>query len=48
METPKIGNLLNGSDNENSKLATEKWHVIDSESKGNYSQDDPIKFLRKS
>ena len=48
METPKIGNLLNGFDNENSKLATEKWCVIDSESKGNYSQDDPIKFLRKS
>ena len=48
METQKIVNLLNGSDNENSKFATKKWYVIDSESKGNYSQDDPIKFLTKS
>ena len=37
METQKIVNLLNGSDNENSKFATKKWYVIDSESKGNYS-----------
>ena len=37
METQKIINLLNGSDNENSKFATKKWYVIDSESKGNYS-----------
>ena len=48
METQIIVNLLNGSDNENSKFATKKWYVIDSESKGNYSQDDPIKFLTKS
>ena len=25
METKKIVNLLNGSDNENSKFATKKW-----------------------
>ena len=31
METQKIVNLLNGSDNENSKFATEKWYIIDSE-----------------
>ena len=48
METQKIVNLLNGTDNENSKFATKGWYVIDSESKGNYSQDDPIKFLTKS
>ena len=36
METQKIVNLLNGSDNENSKFATKKWY-IDNESKGNYS-----------
>ena len=48
METQKIVNLLNGSDNENSKFATKKWYVIDSESKGNYSHPDPIKFLTKS
>ena len=39
METQKIVNLLNGSDNENSKFATKKWYVIDSESKGNYSHE---------
>ena len=48
METQKIVNLLNGSDNENSKFATKKWYVIDSESKGNYSHENPIKFLTNS
>ena len=44
METQKIVNLLNDSDNENSKFATKRWYVIDSDSKGNYSKDHPIKF----
>ena len=48
METQKIVNLLNGSDNENSKFATKKWYIIDSESKGNYSNENPIKFLTSS
>ena len=48
METQKIVNLLNGSDNENSKFATKKWNIIDSESKGNYSHENPIRFLTKS
>ena len=48
METQRIVNLLNGSDNENSKFATKRWYVIDSESKGKYSHHDPIKFLTKS
>ena len=48
METQKIINLLNSSDNENSKFATKKWYIIDSESNGNYSHHNPIKFLTKS
>ena len=48
METQKTINLLNGSDNENSKFATKKWYFIDSESKGNYWHPNPIKFLTKS
>ena len=48
METQKIVNLLNGSDNEYSKFPTKIWYVIDSESKGKYSHHDPIKFLTKS
>ena len=48
METQKIVNLINGSDNENSKFATIKWYVIDSESQGNYSHENPIKFLTNS
>ena len=48
METQKIVNLLNGSDNENSRFATKKWYIIDSESNGNYSQNDQIKFLTRS
>ena len=48
METQKIVNLLNGSDNEYAKFATKKWYVIDSESKGVYSHENPIKFLTSS
>ena len=48
METQKIVNLLNGSDNENSKFATKKWYVIDTEPNGTYSHHDPITFLTKS
>ena len=48
METQKIANLLNGSENDNSKFATKKWYIIDSESNGSYSQNDEIKFLIRS
>ena len=48
METQKIVNLLNSPGNEYSKFATKKWYVIDSESKGVYSNSNPIKFLTKS
>ena len=39
---------MNSSENEFPKFATRKWYVIDSESKGSYSHDNPIKFLTKS
>ena len=48
METQKIVNLLNNTENEYSKFATKKWYIIDSESKGNYSHENPIKFLTNS
>ena len=48
METQKIVNLLNGSDNDKSRFATKKWYIIDSESKGNYSTDEEITFLTRS
>ena len=48
METQKIINLLNSSDNRNSKFATKKWYIIDNELKGNYSHHNPIKFLTSS
>ena len=48
METQKIVNLLSDSDNENSKFASKKWYIIDSETKGNYSTDEEIKFLTRS
>ena len=47
METQKIINLLNGSDNENSKFATKNWCIIEYESKGIYSHHNPITFLTK-
>ena len=45
MKTQKIINLLNDSSNEESKFATKKWYVIDSQTtKGKYKQGDTIKF----
>ena len=48
MKTQKAENLFNSSDNEFSKLATKKWYIIGSETKGEYLNHDPIKFLTKS
>ena len=45
METQKVVNLLNNSENEYSKFKTKKWYIIESESKGVYSHENPIKFL---
>ena len=45
METQKMINLLNDSSNGESKFATKKWYVIDSQTtKGKYKQGDTIKF----
>ena len=44
----KTANVLIGSNNDNSKCTTKKWYVIDSESKNNYSKDEPIKLLNRS
>ena len=48
METQKIVNLLNSTENEYSKFATKKWYVIDSDSKGVYSHENEIKFVTSS
>ena len=48
METQKTVNLLNSSENKFSKFPPRKWYVINSESKGNYSHESPIKGLKKS
>ena len=48
METQKTVNLLNSSENEYLKFATKKWYSIDSDSKGNYSHENLLKFLTKS
>ena len=48
MKKQKIVNFLNSSENEYSKFATKKWYIIDSEWKGNYSYENPIKFLISS
>ena len=36
------------NNNGNSKFATKKWYIIDSESNGNYSHHNSIKVLAKS
>ena len=48
MEAQKIINLLDDTESEYLKFETKKWYVIDSESNGNYSKDEEIKFLTRS
>ena len=49
METQKIINLLKDSGNKESKFATNKWYVIDSQTaKGKYKQSNTIKFETES
>ena len=48
METQKIVNLINNTENQFSKFATKKWYIVDSESKGNYSHENPTNFLTNS
>ena len=49
METQKIINLLNDSSHEESKFATKKWYVIDSQTaNGKYNQKNSIKFETES
>ena len=51
MEIQKIINLLNNSDNESSKFATRKWHIINYQNNGQYDRgnenDSTIKFETK-
>ena len=45
METQNIINLSDDSSSEESKFATKKWYVINSQTtKGKYKQGDTIKF----
>ena len=48
METQKIVNLSDNTEDQYSKFTTKKWYIIDSESKGNYSHQNPIRFLTNS
>ena len=51
MESQKIVNLLNDTDNESSKFSNRKWHVINDQNNGEYGQgnenDSSIKFETK-
>ena len=51
METQKIGNLLNDSDNKSSKFASRKWYIINDQNNGHYGKgnenDSTIKFEKK-
>ena len=51
METEKIVNLLNDSNNESSKFATRKWYIINYQNTGQYGRgnenDSTIKFETK-
>ena len=51
METQKIVNLLNNSDNESSKFETRKWYIIYDQTNGQYGRgnegDSTIKFETK-
>ena len=38
METQKVVNLLNGSDNDSSKFATKTWYVIHNKNDTDYNE----------
>ena len=38
--------MVNSSENEYSKFAAKKWYIVDTESKGKYSHENPIQFLK--
>ena len=38
IETQKIVNLLNNSDNESSRFATRKWYIINDQNNGQYGR----------
>ena len=40
--------MLNNTENEYSKFPTKKWYIIDSESKDNYSHENPINSFTNS
>ena len=40
METQKIANLLNDSDNESSKFAPRKWYIINDQNNGQYGEEN--------
>ena len=40
METQKIVNLLNGSDNESAKFATRKWYIFNDQNTGQCGTGD--------
>ena len=40
METQKIVNLLNDSDNEFSKFAARKWYIINDQNNGQYGREN--------
>ena len=51
METQKIVNLLNDSDNESSRFATRKWYITNGQNNGQYGRgnenDSTIKYDTK-
>ena len=51
LEIQKIVNLLNDTDNESSKFATRKWHVINDQNNTEYGEgnenNSSIKFETK-
>ena len=38
--------MVNSSENEYSKFSAKKWYIVGTESKGKYSHENPIKFLK--
>ena len=40
METQKIVNLLNDSENESLKFATRKWYIINDQNNGQYGNEE--------
>ena len=47
MESQKIINLLDHKDEDDPRIETRKWYIVNNHNNGNYSRGDDVQFIIK-